>query len=157
MLPGLSLAHKGCIFKAVFSSAFDSDRKTNSSLGFSVFPASHICDAFFPFAPVPCYIVLTSGHQLKWEKASVAEPSSVRNTSVSFITVTGGPVSAYGSGSCKQNGKKSCEWRMEEPCAWLSLRPGHVYHKLGYMEGSWFFSCILCTCVHHCHAWGTLP
>ncbi|XP_064009750.1 mitotic spindle assembly checkpoint protein MAD1 isoform X6 [Pogoniulus pusillus] len=43
------------------------------------------------FAPVPCYIILTSGHQLRWERASAAEPSRVGNTSVSFITVTGEP------------------------------------------------------------------
>ncbi|KQL61490.1 mitotic spindle assembly checkpoint protein MAD1 [Amazona aestiva] len=39
---------------------------------------------------VPCYIILTSGHQLEWER-TVAEPSRVGNTSVSFIKVTGGP------------------------------------------------------------------
>lgn len=46
---------------------------------------------------------------------------------------------------------------MEEPCGWLSLRPGHAYSKPGYMERPWVFSSILCTCVHHCHARATLP
>lgn len=47
---------------------------------------------------------------------------------------------------------------MEEPCGWISLRPGHVCSKPDYMERSWvFFPCVLCTCVHHCQALGVLP